>query len=75
MSLTCSWMRSTGAFLSSSSRSKYLISFFEQLVKLLSFVSYATVDRKYQFVFLTPLNTDNIDVGDDLKIIKLRKTI
>jgi len=45
-------------------------------ISLKLITDYATVDRKYQFVFLTPLNTDNLDeCGADLKIIKLRKII
>jgi len=36
-------------------------------------INNARVDRKNQFVFLTPLDTSNIAVGDDLKIIKLCK--
>ena len=31
--------------------------------------------RKYQFVFLTPLGTENIDTDEDVKIIKLAKKI
>jgi len=42
-------------------------------VSLTNIINYAKTDRKYQFIFLTPLNTDNIDVGADLKIIKLAK--
>lgn len=42
-------------------------------VSLENIINYAKTDRKYQFVFLTPLNTDNIQVGQDLKIIKLAK--
>jgi hypothetical protein len=42
-------------------------------VSLKNIINYASDDRKYQFIFLTPLNTDNIEVGDDLKIIKLSK--
>ena len=42
-------------------------------ISLTNIIDYASNDRKYQFIFLTPLNTDNIDVGDDLKIVKLSK--
>ena len=42
-------------------------------ISLTNIINYASNDRKYQFIFLTPLNTDNIDVGDDLKIVKLSK--
>ena len=36
-------------------------------------MNYATDDRKYQFLFLTPLGTANIDTSPDVKIVKLRK--
>ena len=36
-------------------------------------ITFAREDRKNQFIFLTPLNTDNIEVDDDLKIIQLQK--
>jgi len=36
-------------------------------------MNYATDDRKFQFLFLTPLGTANIDTSNDVKIIKLRK--
>jgi chromosome segregation ATPase len=42
-------------------------------ISLNSIISYAREDRKNQFVFLTPLNTSNITVGEDVKIIKLSK--
>ena len=42
-------------------------------VALNNIIDYARDDRKNQFIFLTPLNTSNIDVGEDLKIIKLTK--
>jgi len=42
-------------------------------ISLQNIIKYARDDRKYQFIFLTPLNTDNIEVGPDLKIIKLAK--
>jgi len=42
-------------------------------ISLENIINYARDDRKYQFIFLTPLNTDNIEVGEDLKIIKLAK--
>jgi len=42
-------------------------------ISLNSIISYAREDRKNQFVFLTPLNTSNITVGEDIKIIKLSK--
>ena len=37
-------------------------------------MNYAQDDRKYQFVFLTPLGTANIDTSQDVKIVKLFKT-
>ena len=36
-------------------------------------LNFARMTRKYQFVFLTPLGTENIDTSDDVKIIKLSK--
>ena len=37
-------------------------------------LNFARISRKDQFIFLTPLGTDNIDnEGDDIKIIKLSK--
>jgi len=37
-------------------------------------INYGRDDRKYQFIFLTPLNTDSIDIeNNDVKIIKLFK--
>ena len=36
-------------------------------------LNYAKEDRKYQFVFLTPLGTANIDTSQDVKIVKLFK--
>jgi len=42
-------------------------------ISLENIINYAKSDRKYQFIFLTPLNTDNIDISSDIKIIKLAK--
>ena len=42
-------------------------------ISLTNIINYASGDRKYQFIFLTPLNTDNLGIGNDLKIIKLAK--
>jgi len=42
-------------------------------ISLQNIINYASDDRKYQFIFLTPLNTDNIGIGNDIKIIKLAK--
>eukprot|EP00092_Neocalanus_flemingeri_P032878 GFUD01035757.1.p1 GENE.GFUD01035757.1~~GFUD01035757.1.p1 ORF type:complete len:1072 (-),score=401.60 GFUD01035757.1:161-3376(-) len=42
-------------------------------VSLDNIINYASDDRKFQFIFLTPLNTDNIGISNDLKIIKLYK--
>ena len=42
-------------------------------VSLTNIINYARDDRKNQFIFLTPLNTSNIAVGEDIKIIKLSK--
>jgi len=42
-------------------------------ISLDNIISNARTDRKYQFIFLTPLNTDGIEVGDDCKITKLSK--
>ena len=36
-------------------------------------LDYARSDRKYQFVFLTPLGTANINTDEDVKILKLHK--
>jgi len=44
-------------------------------VSLENIINYASDDRKYQFIFLTPLNTDNIGITNDLKIIKLSKRV
>lgn len=37
-------------------------------------VEYAKMKRQYQYIFLTPLNTDNITVDEDLSIIRLEKS-
>jgi len=42
-------------------------------ISLKNIVNYAKSDREYQFIFLTPLSTDNIDLSSDIKIIKLAK--
>jgi structural maintenance of chromosomes protein 6 len=42
-------------------------------VSLNNIINYAREDRKNQFIFLTPLNTSNIAVGEDIRIIKLTK--
>jgi len=42
-------------------------------ISLDNIIRNARDDRKYQFIFLTPLNTDGIEVGDDCKITKLSK--
>ena len=42
-------------------------------ISLENIINYASSDRKFQFIFLTPLNTDNIDISSDIKIIKLAK--
>ena len=42
-------------------------------ISIANMINYAKEARKNQFVFLTPLDTNNIDVNDDLKIIKLVK--
>jgi len=42
-------------------------------ISVSNIINYARDDRKNQFVFLTPLDTANIQVNDDLKIIKLKK--
>jgi len=42
-------------------------------ISLENIINYASADRKYQFIFLTPLNTDNIEISSDIKIIKLAK--
>ena len=42
-------------------------------ISLKNIINYASSDRKFQFIFLTPLNTDNINISSDIKIIKLAK--
>jgi len=42
-------------------------------ISLENIINYASEDRKFQFIFLTPLNIDNINVSSDIKIIKLAK--
>ena len=42
-------------------------------IAIQNILNFARIGRKYQFVFLTPLGTDNIDTNDDVKIIKLSK--
>lgn len=42
-------------------------------IALDSIILYAKAKRQYQYVFLTPLNTDNVGVGEDLAIIRLQK--
>jgi len=42
-------------------------------IAIQNILNFARMGRKYQFVFLTPLGTDNIDTNDDVKIIKLSK--
>jgi len=42
-------------------------------ISLVNIINYAQSDRKFQFIFLTPLNTDNIGISSDIKIIKLAK--
>ena len=42
-------------------------------ISVQNIINYAREDRRNQFIFLTPLNTDNIEVNNDLKIIKLSK--
>ena len=42
-------------------------------IAIQNIVNFAKTDRKNQFIFLTPLSTDNIAVDDDLKIIQLQK--
>ena len=42
-------------------------------ISLVNIINYAKSDRKFQFIFLTPLNTDNIGISSDIKIIKLAK--
>eukprot|EP00088_Acartia_fossae_P015810 TRINITY_DN1875_c0_g1_i1.p1 TRINITY_DN1875_c0_g1~~TRINITY_DN1875_c0_g1_i1.p1 ORF type:complete len:1073 (-),score=346.26 TRINITY_DN1875_c0_g1_i1:598-3816(-) len=42
-------------------------------IAISNIITFAKQDRKNQFIFLTPLNTDNIVLDDDLKIIKLQK--
>ena len=36
-------------------------------------LNFARVGRKFQFVFLTPLGTANINTSEDVKIVKLYK--
>ena len=36
-------------------------------------LQFARGDRKFQFVFLTPLGTSNIETNEDVKIVKLFK--
>ena len=42
-------------------------------ISLNSIIRYARKDRRSQFVFLTYLNTSNINVSDDIKISNLSK--
>lgn len=42
-------------------------------VSLDQIILYARDKKNFQYVFLTPLNTDNVDVGSDLSIVKLQK--
>ena len=43
-------------------------------IALDNIINYATSDRKFQFIFLTPLNTDSIQGNaNDVHILKLRK--
>ena len=43
-------------------------------IAISNILNFARIGRKFQFVFLTPLGTENIDVDDgDVKIIKLSK--
>ena len=42
-------------------------------VCLMNIINYARETRKNQYILLTPLNTSNIAVGEDIKIIKLSK--
>ena len=42
-------------------------------IAIQNILNFARIGRKFQFVFLTPLGTANIETGDDVKIIKLSK--
>jgi len=42
-------------------------------ISVQNIIKYAREDRKNQFLFLTPLNTDNISTSNDIRIIQLKK--
>ena len=42
-------------------------------IAIQNILNFARIGRKFQFVFLTPLGTANIETGEDVKIIKLSK--
>lgn len=43
-------------------------------VALNQIIDYAKGMRKYQYIFLTPLNVDNIEIDEDIKVTRLEKT-
>lgn len=42
-------------------------------ISVQNIINYAREDRRNQFMFLTPLDTNNIEINSDVKIIKLQK--